>query len=148
MFDSKTSTSSSTELNPLWTNSTLFIVLEVAYRCYSLVAVGDQVLGANPLNYLAAVEQPRLEPKKAMPGMGFSLDKMLPMRLTSYRGALLGRLSVIYDSLRANRPQCPFPTYDADGVRHFDDDRAGAEDDEQFSFKVRVQITPWDQDDV
>ncbi len=87
---------------------------------YPLIEIGELVLDRNPENYFAEVEQAAFDPKNIVPGMGYSPDKMLQVRLISYPDAHRYRLGVNYDSLPVNKPQCPFHTYNRDGAMRFD----------------------------
>jgi len=106
---------------------------------YPLVEVGELVLDRNPVNYFAEVEQAAFEPKNIVPGMGYSLDKMLQARLISYPDAHRYRLGVNYDSLPVNKPQCPFHTYNRDGAMRFDGNSGSAVNYEPNSFDGPTQ---------
>ncbi len=106
---------------------------------YPLVEVGELVLDRNPVNYFAEVEQAAFEPKNIVPGMGYSLDKMLQARLISYPDAHRYRLGVNYDSLPVNKPQCPFHTYNRDGAMQFDGNSGSAVNYEPNSFDGPTQ---------
>jgi len=101
---------------------------------YPLIEVGELTLDRNPENYFAEVEQAAFEPRNIVPGMGFSLDKMLQGRLISYPDAHRYRLGVNYDSLPINKPQCPFATYNKDGAMRFDGNGGAAPNYEPNSF--------------
>jgi catalase len=101
---------------------------------YPLVEVGEMTLDRNPVNYFADVEQAAFEPRNIVPGMGYSPDKMLQARLISYPDAHRYRLGVNYDSLPVNRPQCPFATYNRDGLMRFDDNGGASPNYEPNSF--------------
>jgi catalase len=101
---------------------------------YPLVEVGEMTLDRNPVNYFADVEQAAFEPRNIVPGMGYSPDKMLQARLISYPDAHRYRLGVNYDSLPVNSPQCPFATYNRDGLMRFDDNGGASPNYEPNSF--------------
>ena len=101
---------------------------------YPLIEIGELTLDRNPVNYFAEVEQAAFEPRNIVPGMGFSPDKMLQGRLISYPDAHRYRLGVNYDSLPINKPQCPFATYDRDGMTRFDDNGGASPNYEPNSF--------------
>jgi catalase len=86
-----------------------------------LLEVGELVLDRNPVNYFAEVEQTAFEPRNIVPGMGFSPDKMLHVRLFSYPDAHRYRLGVNYDTRPVNKPQCAVHTYNRDGFMRFDE---------------------------
>ena len=44
---------------------------------YPLIKVGTMTLNRNPENFFAQIEQAAFEPSAAVPGIGFSPDKML-----------------------------------------------------------------------
>jgi catalase len=106
---------------------------------YPLVEVGEMTLDRNPANYFAEVEQAAFEPRNIVPGMGYSPDKMLQARLISYPDAHRYRLGVNYDSLPVNRPQCPFATYNRDGLMRFDDNGGASPNYEPNSFGGPVE---------
>src|ERR1700738_848825 len=87
---------------------------------YPLIEVGELELNRNPRNYFAEVEQAAFEPRNVVPGMGFSPDRMLQGRFSSYPDANRYRLGVNYDQLPVNAPKCPFATYHRDGAMAFD----------------------------
>src|ERR1700676_4170965 len=90
------------------------------HKDYPLHEVGELELNRNPENYFAEVEQAAFEPRNVVPGMGFSPDRMLQARLISYPDAHRYRLGVNYDALPANKPQCPYHTYNKAGAMRFD----------------------------
>jgi catalase len=96
-------------------------------------------LDRNPVNYFAEVEQAAFEPRNIVRGMGYSPDKMLQARLISYPDAHRYRLGVNYDSLPVNRPQCPFATYNRDGLMRFDDNGGASPNYEPNSFGGPVE---------
>ncbi|EJG07647.1 Catalase related subgroup domain-containing protein [Methanofollis liminatans DSM 4140] len=73
---------------------------------YPLIEVGVLELNRNPDNYFQDVEQAAFNPAAAVPGIGFSPDKMLQGRLFSYGDAQRYRLGVNHHQIPVNRPRC------------------------------------------
>ncbi|MGQ9367442.1 catalase [Azospirillum sp. ST 5-10] len=86
---------------------------------YPLIEVGVVELNRNPDNYFAEVEQAAFSPSNAVPGIGFSPDKMLQARLFSYADAHRYRLGTHYEALPVNTPRCPVHHYHKDGAMRF-----------------------------
>ena len=102
---------------------------------YPLIEVGVLELNRNPDNYFAEVEQAAFEPSNVVPGIGFSLDKMLQFRIFAYADAHRYRLgSANYAALPINRPRCPVHSYQRDGAMRFDGNGGGAVNYEPNSF--------------
>jgi len=87
---------------------------------YPVQDVGYFELNRNPDNYFAEVEQAAFNPAHAVPGIGFSPDKMLQGRLFSYGDAQRYRLGVNHYQIPVNKPKCPFHTYHRDGAMRVD----------------------------
>ncbi|SFU78248.1 catalase [Pseudoduganella namucuonensis] len=83
---------------------------------FPLQAVGTLELNRNPLNYHAEVEQAAFSPANAVPGMGYSPDKMLQGRLFAYHDAQLYRVGTNHQHLPVNAPRCPFHNQQRDGA--------------------------------
>jgi catalase len=109
------------------------------HKDYPLQEVGELVLDRNPVNYFAEVEQAAFEPRNIVPGMGYSPDKMLQARLISYPDAHRYRLGVNYDALPVNKPQCPYHTYNRDGMTRFDENGGKSVNYEPNSFAGPTQ---------
>jgi len=110
------------------------------HRDYPLIEVGVLELNRNPQNYFAEVEQAAFEPSNIVPGIGFSPDKMLQLRIFSYADAHRYRLgSANYADLPVNRPRCPVHTYHRDGLMRFDGNEGGAVNYEPNSFGGPVE---------
>ncbi|MGI9332569.1 MAG: catalase [Gammaproteobacteria bacterium] len=102
---------------------------------YPLIEVGILELNRNPENYFAEVEQSAFEPSNVVPGIGFSPDKMLQLRLFAYADAHRYRLgSANYASLPVNRPRCPVHNYQRDGHMRFDGNGGASVNYEPNSF--------------
>jgi len=86
---------------------------------YPVMDVGVMELNRNPDNYFAEIEQAAFSPSNAVPGIGFSPDKMLQARVFSYADAHRHRLGTHYDALPVNAPRCPVHTYNKDGAMRF-----------------------------
>ena len=82
---------------------------------YPLIEVGVMELNRNPDNYFAEIEQVALSPSNAVPGIGFSPDKMLQARIFAYADAHRYRLGTHYEALPVNSPRCPVHHYHKDG---------------------------------
>eukprot|EP00124_Ichthyophonus_hoferi_P001216 Ihof_evm9s58 gene=Ihof_evmTU9s58 len=82
---------------------------------YPLQKVGEMVLDTNVDNYFADVEQAAFCPSHVVPGISFSPDKMLQLRLTSYSDAQRYRLGVNYELIPVNTPIIPQSNYARDG---------------------------------
>jgi catalase len=95
---------------------------------YPLIEVGVIELNRNPENYFTDIEQLAVSPSNAVPGIGFSPDKMLQARLFSYADAHRYRLGTHYESLPVNRPRCPVHHYHADGSMRFFGESTGSPD--------------------
>jgi catalase len=90
---------------------------------YPLIEVGVMELNRNPDNYFAEIEQAAFSPSNAVPGIGFSPDKMLQARIFSYADAHRYRLGTHYEALPVNAPKCPVAHYHKDGnMRFFQND--------------------------
>jgi len=87
---------------------------------YPLIEVGILELNKNSENYFADVEQAAFNPANAVPGIGFSPDKMLQGRLFSYGDAQRYRLGVNHHSIPVNAPRCPYHSYHRDGAMRVD----------------------------
>lgn len=86
---------------------------------YPLIEVGVVELNRNPDNYFAEIEQVAFSPSNAVPGIGFSPDKMLQARVFSYADAHRYRLGTHYEALPINQPKCPVHHYHKDGAMRF-----------------------------
>ncbi|MBF0809455.1 catalase, partial [Rothia nasimurium] len=75
---------------------------------FPLLPVGIFELNRNPDNYHAEVEQAAFSPANAVPGMGYSPDKMLQGRLFAYHDAQLYRVGTNHQHLPVNAARCPF----------------------------------------
>lgn len=92
---------------------------------YPLIEVGVMELNRNPDNYFAEVEQAAFSPSNAVPGIGFSPDKMLQARLFSYADAHRYRIGTHYEGLPVNTPKCPVHHYHKDGAMNFMGQKTG-----------------------
>ncbi|GAA0579431.1 catalase [Caenispirillum bisanense] len=86
---------------------------------YPLIEVGVMELNRNADNYFAEIEQVAMSPSNAVPGIGFSPDRMLQARLFSYADAHRYRLGTHYEALPVNAPRCPVHHYHKDGAMRF-----------------------------
>ncbi|HJV00402.1 MAG TPA: catalase [Burkholderiaceae bacterium] len=86
------------------------------HRDFPLLPVGVLELNRNPDNYHAEVEQAAFSPANAVPGMGYSPDKMLQGRLFAYHDAQLYRVGTNHQHLPVNAPRCPFHNHQRDGA--------------------------------
>jgi catalase len=98
------------------------------HRDYPLIPVGVMELNRNPEDYFAEIEQLAFSPSNAVPGIGFSPDKMLQARLFSYADAHRYRLGTHYEALPVNRPRCQVHHYHRDGAMKFVADSSGSPD--------------------
>ena len=73
-------------------------------------------LNRNPDNYHADVEQVAFSPANAVPGLGYSPDKMLQGRLFGYHDAALYRVGTNHQHLPVNAARCPFQNQQRDGA--------------------------------
>lgn len=90
---------------------------------YPLIEVGVMELNRNPDNYFAEIEQAAFSPSNAVPGIGFSPDRVLQARIFAYADAHRYRLGTHYEALPVNAPKCPVHHYHKDGsMRFFDND--------------------------
>jgi catalase len=80
---------------------------------FPLLPVGVFELNRNPDNYHAEVEQAAFSPANAVPGMGYSPDKMLQGRLFAYHDAQLYRVGTNHQHLPVNAARCPSTTSSA-----------------------------------
>ena len=92
---------------------------------FPLHSVGVLELNRNPLNYHAEVEQVAFSPANAVPGMGYSPDKMLQGRLFAYHDAQLYRVGTNHQHLPVNAPRCPFHNQQRDGAMALQNGGAG-----------------------
>ena len=86
------------------------------HRDFPLQPVGVFELNRNPANYHAEVEQAAFSPSNAVPGLGYSPDKMLQGRLFAYHDAQLYRVGTNHQHLPVNAPRCPFHNQQRDGT--------------------------------
>ena len=102
---------------------------------YPLIEIGEMELNRNPDNYFAEIEQSAFEPSNVVPGIGFSLDKMLQNRVLSYADAHRYRLGVNYQQIPVNQAKnAPVQTYHRDGVMRTDGNHGAQVDYEPNSF--------------
>jgi catalase len=94
------------------------------HKEYPVIPVGVVELNRNPDNYFAEIEQAAFSPSNAVPGIGFSPDKMLQARVFSYADAHRHRLGTHYEALPVNAPRCPVHHYHKDGAMRFFDNNA------------------------
>jgi catalase len=87
---------------------------------YPLIEVGYFELNRNPENFFAEIEQLAFSPANVVPGISFSPDKMLQVRLFSYGDAQRYRLGVNFNHIPVNAPKCPFHSYHRDGAMRTD----------------------------
>jgi catalase len=73
-----------------------------------------------PENYFAKVEQSAFNPANVVPGIGFSPDKMLQGRLSSYGDAQRYRLGVNHHQIPLKTPRCPYHSFHRDGSMRVD----------------------------
>lgn len=109
---------------------------------YPLHEVGVMELNRNVENYFAEVEQASFEPSNVVPGIGFSLDKVLQNRVLSYADAHRYRLnSPNYDQIPINQPKAApkTATYHRDGWMRVDGNYGGLVDYEPNSFGGPVE---------
>ncbi|WP_028469634.1 catalase [Neptunomonas japonica] len=92
---------------------------------YPLIEAGVMELNRNPENYFAEIEQAAFSPSNAVPGIGFSPDKMLQARLFSYADAHRYRIGTHYEGLPVNTPKCPVHHYHKDGAMNFMGQKTG-----------------------
>ncbi len=86
---------------------------------YPLIELGVLELNRNPDNYFAEIEQAAFSPSNAVPGIGYSPDKMLQARVFAYADAHRHRLGTHYEALPVNAPKCPVHHYHKDGAMRF-----------------------------
>ncbi|TYP76061.1 catalase [Aquimarina intermedia] len=91
---------------------------------YPLIEVGEVELNKNPDNYYQYVENAAYSPSNKVPGIGFSLDKMLQARVFSYADAHRYRLGTHYEALPANAPKSEVNHYHKDGPMRFFDNNS------------------------
>jgi catalase len=87
---------------------------------YPQIEVGVMELNSYPENDFAEVEQAAFSPANVIRGIGFSPDKMLQGRLSSYGDTQRYRLGVNFNRIPVNAPQCPFHSYHRDGQMRTD----------------------------
>ena len=95
---------------------------------YPPIDVGIVELNRNADNYFAQIEQVAFSPSNAVPGIGFSPDKMLQARVFSYADAHRYRLGTHYEALPVNAPKCPVHNYHKDGPMRFFPSATGSPD--------------------
>src|SRR5699024_8197595 len=79
--------------------------------------IGRMVLNRNPDNFFAETEQVAFSPGHIVPGIDFSNDPLLQVRLFSYLDAQMLRLGgPNFNELPINRPVCPFHNNQRDAV--------------------------------
>ena len=110
---------------------------------YPLIDVGILELNRNPENYFADVEQSAFNPANAVPGIGFSPDRMLQGRLFAYGDAHRYRLGVNADSIPVNRSHCPVHNYHRDGHMRVDGNAGASVNYEPNSFNGPVSDTKY-----
>ena len=90
-----------------------------AHADYPLIEVGEVELNKNPENYFQSIENAAYSPSNVVPGIGFSLDKMLQARIFSYADAHRYRLGTHYEALPVNAPKSEMNHYHKDGAMRF-----------------------------
>lgn len=114
-----------------------------SHKDYPLIEVGLIELNRNPENYFADVEQSAFNPANAVPGIGFSPDRMLQGRLFAYGDAHRYRLGVNADSIPVNRSHCPVHNYHRDGHMRVDGNAGASANYEPNSFNGPVSDTKY-----
>lgn len=114
-----------------------------SHKDYPLIEVGLIELNRNPENYFADVEQSAFNPANAVPGIGFSPDRMLQGRLFAYGDAHRYRLGVNADSIPVNRSHCPVHNYHRDGHMRVDGNAGASVNYEPNSFNGPVSDTKY-----
>ena len=89
------------------------------HREFPPIEIGVLELNRNADNYFAEIEQAAFSPSNAVPGIGFSPDKMLQARVFSYADAHRHRLGTHYEALPVNAPRVPVHNYHKDGAMRF-----------------------------
>jgi catalase len=89
------------------------------HKDYPPMDIGVLELNRNADNYFAEIEQVAMSPSNKVPGIGYSLDKMLQARVFSYADAHRYRLGTHYEALPVNAPKVPVHTYHKDGSMRF-----------------------------
>lgn len=82
---------------------------------YPLIAVGLMELDRNADDYFTAA----FSPFNMVPGISWSPDRMLQVRIFSCADAHRYRLGTHYEALPVNRPRCPVHNYHKDGLIRF-----------------------------
>ena len=90
------------------------------HKDYPLIEVGVVELNRNPEHYFAEIEQSSFSPSNIVPGIGFSLDKVLQSRIFAYADAHRYRVGTHYEKLPVNKPIAAVNSYHADGPMRFD----------------------------
>lgn len=81
-----------------------------------LTPLGKMVLDRNPVNFFAETEQVAFCASHVVPGIDFSNDPLLQIRLFSYQDTQLSRLgSANFNEIPINRPKCPMHALLRDG---------------------------------
>jgi len=85
-----------------------------------LTPLGKMVLDRNPVNFFAETEQVAFCASHVVPGIDFTDDPLLQVRLFSYQDTQLSRLgSPNFNEIPINRPKCPMHARLRDGhMRH------------------------------
>ncbi len=104
------------------------------HKEFPLIKVGSLELNRNPENYFAEVEQAAFTPANIVPGIGFSPDKVLQMRILSYGDAQRYRVGANHQHLPVNAARCPVHNYQRDGAMRFDGNGGGSVNYEPNSF--------------
>lgn len=72
---------------------------------FPFIEVGEWELNQNPDNFFQDVEQAAFTPANVVPGIAFSPDRMLQLRVMSYADAQRYRLGVNHHQIPVNSPQ-------------------------------------------
>jgi catalase len=91
------------------------------HKDFPVIDVGMMELNRNPDNYFTQIEMAAFSPSNAVPGVGFSPDKMLQARVFSYADAHRYRLGTRYEALPVNAPRRPVHNYNKDRAMRFFD---------------------------
>jgi len=83
---------------------------------YPLIDVGVLELNRNPQNCFAEVEQAAFSPLNVVPGISFSPDKVLQVRIMPYPDAHRYQIGANYQQLPVNQPKCSVMHYQRDGA--------------------------------
>jgi catalase len=106
---------------------------------YPLIPIGKLTLNRNPANYFAEVEQVAFAPSNVVPGIEFSMDRILQARVFSYWDTQRHRLGPNFEQIPVNCPINGIHNYQRDAFMNVTSNGGNAVNYEPNSFGGPVE---------